>query len=291
MNRKPVSFNGIHLAVPQEWDLASFTGSAEEGVISLHDGDHRCLEVAWRDEKGMTAQEWAEQAIADPDVEVKRSLSLPRGWTGYLLKTPAGKCALAVLPDSGRNRLLTCRLFRPGKGVRETLESLLAETVAPAASDLEPWAFFHTAFVLHRDFRFVGGDMRSGCIRLEFERDGCHLVLWDLALFVTLEKRGTDLPAMLKRYAKEIAKHWLSFGPCTSQPEDESDFEIVARRSLLTLSPLMLFGGRRPILLKGVACRGCNRYAMLYFRHRDETDREWLRPMMESLRARGACVC
>ncbi|MEW6755362.1 MAG: hypothetical protein AB1505_30930 [Candidatus Latescibacterota bacterium] len=205
------AWQGVHLRVPEAWNLGRVDGNRESGYARLDDAEIVRAEVEWRALRRQVAEPVAALVGRYLDTLAKkaRKTGVPftfrrdagflrdRGWLAgrehelftweadyrahnLALKTPAGRILLL--------RLL-CRpgeeLGRPGEAVFASLEDHYGE-------EEWPWSLYGLSFVMPAAFRLESQELRSGHIQLTFQQGKETIRVQRLSLAQTL-LRGTEL--------------------------------------------------------------------------------------------------
>jgi hypothetical protein len=287
--RKPFSFNEVHLSVPESWELARFNGGRQEGELTLDDGTRTVLQAEWKPK-----ERYSRDAIVRAfqrtmtGYELVQRLDLDEKTALVQMKSSAGRLSAAVVMDPARNRYIVLRLPNAKGRLRSTIEPILKRHRRIDASELQPWCFFATRFLLSPEFRLQKAQMQTGCICLPFLRNGRHLTIWDISLLRMAERQGQAANLAI-RVVDEQYKRRFRF-PQPKGPAgvlggcDSAAFALKGTlRGQHGLRLIRRIAGNHRLLLESVPNRTRNRLGLVFLQYRQVDELEWIEPVLRSL--------
>ena len=220
---KRFGWHGLQLTVPSNWEMVSNRGGHESGYVALADGAAVRLEMKWdvASQRG-SPSEGASLYIrqlrkrakkSGTGITVNRQLNLASlsgketecyDWSGGT----RGAAVVARCEECGRLAHIIV-LGQPGQSLRGLARTVFGSFKDHPEDDLVAWKFYDVTFSSPKDMYLRRHDLKTGCIRMLFERKGRELEFVRVSLARVLVA-GRGLEEWLRDFYSPELKRWRS---------------------------------------------------------------------------------
>jgi hypothetical protein len=191
--RYDFGWHGVRLRVPEEWELGRVDGDAKSGYARLDDAQMVRAEVEWRapPERGLrrpvedlvdryidNLRKKADKAGMDFSVERRAKFLKDKRWLEgteyetFLWEADYRAYNLArACPDCGRVVLLRV-LARRGEDEEQLVNDVLPTLEDHPRHEATYWSLYGLTFHVPPGFELTESDLKSGHVKLTFEKDG-----------------------------------------------------------------------------------------------------------------------
>lgn len=225
---KRFGWQGIRLTVPSNWEMVSTRGDCDSGFVSLADNSEVRLQVKW--DRGGAKTDPSDSAARyirglrkqakkdDQEITVNRHLSLAS------LRGKKTECYEWITDNRGTGLVSVCEeckrivhliiLGRPDESLRNLSRTLFASLQDHPEDDELLWRFFDLEFRSPENLPLKQSELKTGCIRMQFQdrSEQLEVVRSSLARMLlkdtSLKEWFEDFYSSgLKRTSYEVAEH------------------------------------------------------------------------------------
>ncbi len=220
---KRFGWHGLQLTVPSNWEMVSIRGAHESGYVALADAAAVRLEMKWdvaakhdgpAESASLYIRQLRKQAKkSGVDIAVRRELNLASlsgkdiecyDWAG----ATRGVAMVALCEECDRLVHIIV-LGQPGQSLRSLARRAFASFSDHPEDDLVAWKFYDVTFCSPKDMELRRHDLKTGCIRMLFERKGRELEFVRISLAQVL-LAGKGLEEWLRDFYSPELKRWRS---------------------------------------------------------------------------------
>ena len=267
---KAFGWQGINLTVPGSWELVSTRGRYDSGYLGLADDAGVRLELKWDLVRGKTdlaevankyIQELRKQAKKSrTDITVKRDVKLA------VLKGKQIECYEWTADTRGTGMVSRCEecrrlvhviiLGKPDESLRKLARMVFASVKDHSEDGKHLWQFYDMQFAVPKDIPLERSELKTGCIKMLFEKRSRHVEFVRVSLAETL-LADKSLRKWFDGFYTAPLKHWHC-KITDAQFKGHSGLRLDGK-AWLVVNPTALLGGRRLMRLACWHCDASNR--------------------------------
>ena len=280
-------WQGINLTVPTEWELISTSGDFSSGYASLADQSRPRLQIKWdtadkETDPGGTVSRYVREVRKKAkkegiELSVERHLNLAshRDKKVETYEWVGSERGLGMVANCGGCERIVhlAVLGEPEEQLRNLARTVFASLTDHPEEGGHRWKFYDVLFMSPAEIPLKRAHLKTGCIRLLFEKKGRQLEFVRVSLAEVLLGRQ-DLEEWFSEFYESELKHWGA--NITDRNWKEHAGLAVEGEPPLIFNPGRLLGRRKTFRAAVWHCAPSNRIFIVRYSGRG-TDAETFR--------------